>query len=340
MKKRTYSVLAITLSIMMLFSLLPVSATEIQAEVDWESKVSEELLEVMETKTDTDLISIYIWLNDIDHDIIDEAMIKEKGMDPAVYENEERFNKEIVPQIEAQIVSRVGYEAAHAAVETSEYVLDQNGAYHDDTMSLVDRAIQAKENEYIKAFREVTKEVLLEHNNAFINKYVNRESRVLDVGTYSTNIIVDATISEIKEYAILDIVHDISLYKEYIPTTNLSLPLEQVSAGYNGTKGTSFNNGAGFKGTGIKIGVLELGKYDANNPHLSGISSSRLHYTNIDGTGINADNNIHATVVTSIIVGQSVTVNGTAYEGVFPAALTQAIPVLFIISSSSLSISL
>lgn len=132
MKKRTYSVLAIVLSIMMLFSAFPVFAAETQAEVDWESKVSEELLEVMETKTDTDLISIYIWLNDIDHDIIDEAMIKEKGMDPAVYENEERFNKEIVPQIEAQIVSRVGYETAHAAVETSEYVLDQNGAYHDE----------------------------------------------------------------------------------------------------------------------------------------------------------------------------------------------------------------
>ena len=83
--------------------------------------------------------------------------------DPAVYENEERFNKEIVPQIEAQIVARVGYEAAHAVIETSEYILDQNGAYHDNTMSLVDRAIQAKANEYILAKRSISKR---EHSDA------------------------------------------------------------------------------------------------------------------------------------------------------------------------------
>ena len=176
MKKRTYSVWAILLSMMMLFSVLPVSAAEIQAEVDWESKVSEELLEVMATKTDTDLITVYIWLNDIDHDIIDRAMIKEKGMDPAVYENEERFNEEIVPQIEAQIVSRVGYEVAHASVESSEYVLDHNGAFHDETMSLVERAIQAKENEYIMSKRQISRREHSEHTNTFVGKHVDKKS--------------------------------------------------------------------------------------------------------------------------------------------------------------------
>lgn len=47
---------------------------------EWKSKVNSELLEVMLTKTDNDLIPVYIWLKDIDHDVIDEAMINEKEL--------------------------------------------------------------------------------------------------------------------------------------------------------------------------------------------------------------------------------------------------------------------
>ena len=334
MKKRTYSVLAIVLSIMMLFSAFPVFAAETQAEVDWESKVSEELLEVMETKTDTDLISIYIWLNDIDHDIIDEAMIKEKGMDPAVYENEERFNKEIVPQIEAQIVSRVGYETAHAAVETSEYVLDQNGAYHDDTMSLVDRAIQAKENEYILTKRSISKREHSSVTNGFIQAYINSDRNIIDVGKYVTRVIVEATKAEIEYYAGLSIVSDLALYVDYEETNSLAIPLDQVEAGYNGTKGSSYNNGNGYKGTGVKIGVVEaaVGKYDSNCPHLKNIHNKTLFFvndagSNADGSGITPIVSDHATVVTSIVVGQAVTVGSTTYEGVVPLATVYQTPI-------------
>ncbi len=110
---------AIVIAVMMLCSVIPVSAAENQEQINWESKISNELLEVMASKTDTDLIPVYIWLNDIDHNVITEAMIKEKEMDPAIYENEERFQKEIVSEIEAQLVSRVGYEAAHYSVDAT-----------------------------------------------------------------------------------------------------------------------------------------------------------------------------------------------------------------------------
>ena len=156
MKKKTCNFLVIIITLVMLFSVMPVSA-KARAQINWEDKVSDKLLEVMTSKSDTDLIPVYIWLNDINHDIIDDAMIKEKGMDPAVYENEARFNSEMIPQIEAQIVARVGYQAAHASVESSEYVLDHNGAFHDETMSLVERAIQAKENEYIMSKRQISR---------------------------------------------------------------------------------------------------------------------------------------------------------------------------------------
>ena len=75
---------AIVIAAMMLCSVIPVSAAENQEQINWESKISNELLEVMASKTDTDLIPVYIWLNDIDHNVSTEAMMKEKEMDPAI----------------------------------------------------------------------------------------------------------------------------------------------------------------------------------------------------------------------------------------------------------------
>ena len=46
-------------------------------------------------KTEEDLIPVYLWLKSIEKDIVTEAMIDEKQMAPAVYENEEAFQKPI-----------------------------------------------------------------------------------------------------------------------------------------------------------------------------------------------------------------------------------------------------
>ena len=330
--KKIYKILTTMLAILMLFSATSVSALSTPTEVDWESKVSAELLEVMGKKSDTDLIPVYIWLNDIDHDIINKAMIKEKGMDPAVYENEERFKNEIVPQIEAQIVARVGYEEAHRSNETSEYILDENGAYHDDTMSLVDRAIQAKETEYILAKRSISKREISSLNEEFISTHVNKERKIINVGKYVSCIIIEANKEEIKKYASLREVSDLSLYVDHPQVCSLAVSLDQTEAGYDGTKGSSYNNGNGFKGTGIKIGIIEgdYGCYDSSSPHLSSISGSRLFLVNNAGDNGAALTEIvsdHATFVTSIVVGQAVTVESKTYEGVAPLATVYQTPI-------------
>lgn len=217
---------AIVIAVMMLCSVIPVSAAENQEQINWESKISNELLEVMASKTDTDLIPVYIWLNDIDHNVITEAMIKEKEMDPAIYENEERFQKEIVSEIEAQLVSRVGYEAAHYSVDatTNGYILNENGAYHDDSMSLLDRAVQAKTNEYIMAQREISKREHSELNKKFIAEHVNKGRQILDIGQYVTRIIVEATKSEIAYYARLTSVDEIDFYNNYTFVPDMGNP--------------------------------------------------------------------------------------------------------------------
>lgn len=336
MMKKHLRIFVIVIVVMMLCSTISVSAAENQEQINWESKISNELLQTMATKTDTDLIPVYIWLNDIDHNVIAEAMIKEKDMDPAVYENETRFQKEIVSEIEAQLVSRVGYEAAHHSVDatTNSYTLDENGAYHDESMSLLDRAVQAKTNDYIMAQREISKREHSSFNKKFIAAHVNKNRQIIDIGQYVTRIIVEATKEDIKKYARLSEVSDLSLYVNHIDSIDLSIPLEQVGAGYSGTKGSSYNNGNGYKGTGVKIGILEAmsGKYDSACPHLAGISGSRLFFyndagPNSDGSGITPTVTSHATVVTSIVVGQPVTIGSMTYEGVVPLATVYQTPV-------------
>ncbi len=331
--KRVHIVSVVT-AFLMLISSLSVSSIENLDSLNWESKVSAELLEVMSTKADDELIPVYIWLNDIDHGAIDEAMIREKGMDPAIYENNERFLSEIVSEIEANLVSRVGYEETHRSVDatTNSFTLDENGAYHDDSLSLLDRAIQAKTDEYIMARREISKREHSSYNYRFIENHVNKDRTIIDVGEYVTRIIVEATKQEIVFFSSLDEVSNLSFYRDYEANIDLEIPLDQVGAGYFGTKGASYNNGNGYKGTGIKIGVLEAssGIYDPTCPHLLGIHDSRLFLKNDagpDGSSIPAEAAEHATVVTSIIIGQSVTVGDSTYEGVVPLATVYQTPI-------------
>jgi len=323
--KKILRLLSFMLIITMLFSTVPASALEPTSSASWQSKVSAELLEVMQTKSDSDLIPVYIWLKDIDEDVINKALKEEKGMDPEVYENVERFYKEIVPSIEEQIVSRVGYEAAHAKVEESEYVLDENGAYHDDTMSLVERAVKAKENEYVMTRRSIVRREYSFLTNEFVDDNVPEGRKLVYKGVYDSTVIAEATKAEIEKYAKLSEVNDISLYVEYEFVSDMTTAANQVEAGYSGTKGIGFNEGAGLKGTDIKIGIIEegIGMFDRSAPHLSGVPLTRLVYLNnisVDGTSVSGVEDDHATMVTSIIVGQPVTVDGVTYEGVVPLA--------------------
>lgn len=330
MKKKIIKIISLVSIIMIILSSIPVFGSELQTATEWESKISDELLEIMDTKSNTELIPVYIWLNDIDHEIIRKAMIDEKGMNPAIYENDELFKKEIVPEIEAKIVERVGYEKAHEKVENSAYVLDSNGAYHDDTMSLVDRAIQAKTNEYIMAKRSISKREHSAFVNEFVEEYVNEDRELISVGEYVTCVIVEATKEEIKKYASLKDVEKVSFFENHTYTDKISVPLDQVDAGYFGTKGSSYNNGNGLKGTGIKIGVIEGGIFASTCPHLSPIVDTKVFLKNDAGTNnsaIMANVSDHASVVTSIIVGQPITIDNVTYEGVVPLATVYQTPI-------------
>ncbi|MBP3386980.1 MAG: S8 family serine peptidase, partial [Clostridia bacterium] len=93
-----------------------------------------------------------------------------------------------------------------------------------------------------------------------------------------------------------------------------------------GTKSSNYNNGTGYKGTGVRIGIIEAGggKYDADAKQLEGIPETQLEYIGVIDLGephVHTYPTDHATKVTSIIVGQSYMLNGKTYEGVVPNAI-------------------
>jgi len=172
----------------------------------WETKISAELWSIMAEKSNDDLIPIWLWLRDIDRSVITNALITERGLDPAIYENEVWFEKEIVADLARQVEERVGYEEA--------YCKDKDG------MSLVDWAINDRVDEYIMAKREIVMREYSALNDMFITNNVGvRQREIIHSSRSSPSIILEATKTEIENYAKQSIVNDISLYVELIQET-------------------------------------------------------------------------------------------------------------------------
>ncbi len=279
------------------------------------NKIDEELLAEIASKSDADLIPIWIWRKDtVSSETVDEMLLAETGMDPAVYTNELRFEKEILPTI-------------------SENVLQKQSALSRDTDNAdfkvaVNNAIVDEMNRYVRAQRSILAREQGRDNQQFLKKYVPENRKIIYACTYTSTIVVEATKAEILKYASLEEVTDISLYEELVPEDAMDVSSQQIGAdSFVGTKSERFNNGTGYDGTGVLIGVIEGGGFfDVTAPQLEDIAGVRAFI--LDGTG-NAydyenqpegDVSPHATMVTSIIVGQAVTVDGVEYEGYAPGA--------------------
>ena len=354
-KRRTakwYHGMALTLSVMLTVGSATALAQETAENDSWRQKIDAELAAVMETASDTDLIPVWLWRDSVPVKEIDRMVLEETGMNPAVYEDNERFEAEIAPALAASIENRVGYEAAHYREIAPEDVQDTvpdtltasedvaessslsssvqsnadlslNDDGMDRTMSLVDRAIHAEINRYNMSRREIVSREYTEMNHAFLRTQVGDKDReVIYNSLVTSTIIVEATKAEINDFARSPEVNSISLYEEVEVQPALCDVLDQI----HDTSVKNYANGT-YNGTGIKIGIIEAKSliYDPNAFMLKDVSNlfavdlSGVE-EKIDSTVSKAEGKYHATTVTSIIKGKSVTCNGKTFEGVVPNA--------------------
>ena len=277
---------------------------------DDSSKISSELKELMDKASENELIPIYIFRRLIPNETIGELLLSEMGYDYKIYEDPDVYDEIIAPKIRKRIVDELGEEAAYKTDEKTQ-------------MSPIDRAISEDVDNYLREKRKIVKREYSAENNLFVERTLNKDRTITFCSNYSSTIITEATVKEIYKIAQSNDVENVMYFEDFEITPDLDYALPQVRADV--TKGTGYNSGNGYKGSGIKVGIIEAayGKYDENSPHLSGIAGSSLTYVDnelSDGTTLSSTVTDHATKVTSIIVGQSVTVNSHTYEGVVPLA--------------------
>ena len=331
MKKMILRLTAFFISVFILIPNISVHAQNAAVDPEWSNKIDSELWTTMEHARDDELIPINLWLENIEEDKISDKLTTEYKMDPRIYENQELFYAEIAPAVVAEVERIAGQEIAHRSVDPldDKYTLDVNGAYHDNSISIAKRAVDAKLDEYFMTKRKVVSDVYSQNNCEFIATHIEDSQRISYSFKYIPLIQLKATKSEIEQYAKLFQVVEISLNVDVLQKAEMYYALEQIDAGYNGgTKGDGYNNSNGYKGTGIKIGIIEAenGMFDELTPHLVNIPSTRLEFWG-DRTEI-SNSGSHATIVTSIIVGQAVTVQGTSYEGIVPLATVYQAPII------------
>lgn len=307
-KKIFASFLALAVSTLMLIPCNAISLGEITIEEDIiiSRKISSELAEIIKTSDENELIPIYIFRNLISEETINKKLLLETGMNADIYENSELYETVLIPQIENSISYTSNLNSTQA----------------------IENAASAEINRFLSEKRNIVKQEYELSNAKFIENNIINTDNIVYMGTYTSTIALEATPNEIKEYAKLKDVEEIAYFDDVEQEVALDVVLPQVGAdSVNGTKSSNYNSGAGYKGKGIKIGIMEAssGKYNATSPYLKGISGTQLtyvyNYTDDKKTSyVKPTVTEHATLVTAVVVGQAVTINNITYEGVAPEA--------------------
>lgn len=313
MKKHSIITLAFILCLSMLFHTSAVAIdTLVPDTVYWEDKIDESVYESPIYENGKRLV--YIQRESISQDVIAENLQQKYNYSMDVYENELAYKEQILPVITDRVTAELGETAAYSTAEQ----LQLTG----ESLTPIDLAVSEDYDNYIMAKRATCEELYSATNNKFLEDKIENVDDILYQGSYHSDFILYATDAEIEKYAKCPTVISIGAFYEEIQVAN-SLPIEQTQIGVDSTSGTKsslFNSGSGYKGTGIKIGIIEAeeGRYDPDAPQLKDIDDVRLSYEgSISGTGVIS---YHATMVTSLIAGQAYTVDGCTYEGVVPQA--------------------
>lgn len=282
--------------------------------------INEELQEAMSNVQEDETLPIWIWMEPINCSEIEALVLEETGMDPAIYENEEQFDRVILPEIEENVCAE------------NEIEMDSSGKFRstEQYQALLRAALLEEYDQYWAAKRNITKREYSVLTSNFIASYVPEERTIFYQSQYSATIAIEATFEEITMYAQLQGVNEISLYIDYAVEPELDFAGSQIGVYCEGGTGYAAEDGSWFgcTGLGVKVGIIEAshGEFDSSAPQL--VNNSRLHVLNTyDSSGtISGTVSTHATMVTSIIAGKHVSYNGRVFKGIVPKATVYQVP--------------
>ncbi len=177
------------------------------------------------------------------------------------------------------------------------------------------REMDDDSGKYLRLRRELVSKKYTEANEEFLKTQRISEKNVLYSSRYTSTVIVNATPAQILRYASSDDVECVGIFDDAVQVSELDMIPEQINDGADGPSSEKYNDGAGYTGKGVIVGVIEAegGRFDPDAPHLSKMPESRLKFVPTvrkDGSEVESVISDHATKVVSIIAGQPVTLAG------------------------------
>ena len=283
-----------------------------QNTTDHLSKAALDLFVEADKKDDKYLVMVFC--KEIDVEEINEKINENTIFNPELYTDSEKYYEIKYPELASDVLNVYG-EAALAPIE---------GLASSEIFTPIEMAMQEDYNNFISAQRSIIKSSYSEINTKLIRDLDIKQADIVYRGSYTSTIIAYATQETIAKLCAHPNVEAVLPYSldngEAVPACSDDIHEIVGTDSVNGTKSSQYNSGSGYKGSGIKIGIIESGLNicDSNSPQLSSIAGRTLIRIPLIDQNETVDS--HSTLVTSIIVGQKVTYNGTTYEGIVPNA--------------------
>ncbi len=305
------------LSITMFLSLSSFTTASISQDIEIKNQViSQTLKELMDRSSNSELIDVYIWLSDIDHNTVKKKTFEETGFSETI------------------LTSRSNTLYAQYKQKTNRGINEPNTnkKTYLDNVTALSKYIIASEKEqdllakdidtYIMKKRQLSSMDYISNSNAFINKYI-KNANILFISKYAPMIVCSLTKSEIKELSQNTNVKSISCKNNLVLDNTIRSEVQNKSY-YTDNKdekqlGLSISvpyiyadltKNLGFRGTNIKIGQIE-GAHP--NENVSGLSGKNI-IKRSHNIGIPQDAIDHATLVSLIMIGDDgVAPNATLY---------------------------
>ena len=221
-------------------------------------EVTEDLQAAMAKAGDDDLIPVYLWYEDVDHEEAESMTEAAIGYpkEEIVARAEEAATEEALNEIRSMQLSGMN--------DT-----DEINRYLDAT-----KDIRAKEAEYTDLYiatkRNIEKNLYQAASSAIINGSNIREDRIVFNSKYAPMMIVSLTKAEIEKSSKQDEIYSLSLFKEISPENCSMLDdwdMLKETSGIDKTKSISLYNpsqNVNLNGVGVNVGIIEV-----NNIYLS-----------------------------------------------------------------------
>ncbi len=268
------------------------------------TKITEELQAVLDKSQDDDMIPVYIWINDIDYNMVESKTVQAAGLSKDMIMKK---SSDLYKPLTASLIPDVMVETVagkSAAIASSGDYNTAAKITKADTLSLMQNFYSAHKVElaelsnvvdvYVDTRRSFAREAYNEQNGGFVDNYL-KDAKMIFQSKFSPMIICELPKSAILHLNTLNDVESLSLYEKLEVVTESS-----IATNVKSVRGDYTRDNLGFDGGRIKVGQIE--------PGLPEVGISELNAKTITKHGsysTDARDNRHASLVASILAGSS-----------------------------------